>query len=164
MSKRDSLSVLQFPRSARFYLTHPQYFIRDTYRIIIDIYRRARYGWTYSDAWNFCDWFVAISPQMLRKIANDGLAYPGTAPFETEDKWRDWLRKMAGLIETADENWQNEQNKYYTDFIIQLKTSCEDNSLAMKYYNECIRLGKEGAQNIETALTEMSKYFLKIWD
>ena len=164
MSKRDSLSVLQLRRSWRFYLTHPWYFIKDIYRIIIDIYRRARYGWTYSDAWNFCDWFIAISPQMLRKLANDGLAYPGTAPFEVADEWRDWLNRMAALIETADENWQNEQNKYYAEFMSQLATSCEDKSLSDKYFKECRKLGEEGAQNIETALTEMGKYFLQIWD
>lgn len=164
MSKNTPLSVLRLRRSWRFYLTHPWRIVKDIYKVIRDIYRRARYGWTYSDAWNFCDWFIAISPQMLRHIANHGMAYPGTKPFETAEQWRDWLNKMAALIETADENWQDEQNKYHAEFMIQLATFCKDNDLAMKYYDECVRLGKEGAQNIETALTEMGKHFLKIWD
>lgn len=164
MSKNTPLSVLRLRRSWRFYLTHPWLLIKDIYRIIIDIYRRARYGWTYSDAWNFCDWFIAISPQMLRHIANQGSAYPGTKPFETAKQWRDWLNKMAALIETADENWQDEQNRYHAEFMIQLATSCEDKNLSKKYYEECRKLGEAGAQNIETALTEMGKHFLKIWD
>lgn len=48
--------------------------------------------------------------------------------------------------------------------MIQLATSCKDKSLSEKYFEECKRLEAEGAQNIETALTEMGKHFLKIWD
>lgn len=38
MSKNTPLSVLQLRHSWRFYLTRPWLFVKDIYRIIIDIY------------------------------------------------------------------------------------------------------------------------------
>ena len=73
--------------SKRYYLTHPWKFFKDLNRNIKDICMRARYGFTWTDIWNWDHWFLHTTPQMLRHMADNGSAYPGKPPFDTPDEW-----------------------------------------------------------------------------
>ena len=107
----NKYSVWYMPYNKKYLITHPWQWVRCTYRNIRDAYRRSVYGWTYGDVWDWDNWFTHVVPDMLRHMANKGSAYPGCEPFDTPEKWHDWLQHMAYLIETADEEWQDEHNE-----------------------------------------------------
>lgn len=180
MKYSDDYSVLRLPCSKRYYLTHPWKWIIDVKDNIRDAYRRAKYGWTWLDCWNFDYWFLAIAPDMLRHLAAKGCAYPGTEPFETPEKWHAWLEEMAHLLETGREDWQDEHNEYYKEYMDHIMDDWEpptkdengfyhykpkeQTELQKKYFARAAELAAEGKANVEKALQEISKNYFYIWD
>ena len=120
---------------------------------------RARYGWTYSDVWNWDIWFAYTVPPMLRHMADYGSAYPGYEPFDTPEKWHDWLHNIADMIETSTEDWQDEHNEYYEEY-----TNSWDEELRIKYMQRAEELAKQGDRNIRYAFENLGKYFYNLWD
>ena len=180
---KGTWSVWKLPYGKRYYLTHPWKWFHDVWQNITDAYRRARYGWTYCDAWNWNTWFLEVTPAMLRHIAKYGNAYPGFPPFDGErgyEKWHDWLNEVADLLESGQEDWQDEHNEYYEDFIKEISeernnTFTDENGwvhhkarerteLDDKYYARSKELAEQGNKNIHTALSMISEHFWEIWD
>lgn len=165
----------------RHYLTHPWKIFTNLWRNCRMALQRARYGWCRTDAWDFYDWFLHIAPDMLRQIANDGDGYPGREPFETPEKWRDWLCATADKLETGIEEWQDAHNEYYNAYMDKLindpwlvnevdeegKTHhilAPQTELDRKYFARAQELAAEGENNVREAMTEMGLYFYYIWD
>lgn len=162
----------------RYYIRQPWKWFRDCGRKVRDWYRRCKFGWTYSDAWNWDTWFIETVPPMLRHIADHGMGYPGQEPFNTPEQWHTWLHKIADLIDTASEDWQNEHNEYYEEYINGIMASASwidefglvhttvksEDEIDKKYFARANELAEEGQKNMEEAMEQLGRYFHWIWD
>lgn len=155
-------SVWYWPYSNKYYLTHPWLWFKHLGQNVRDAYRRARYGWSYGDIWDMDRWIIYTFPPMLRYLAEHGHAYPGHAPFETPERWHDWLHEMADLLETGSEDWQDEHNEYYEEYIDNIATA--PNELRDLYLERAKELGKQGEDNVRRAMTLLGEHFYNLWD
>ena len=106
----------QFPHAKKWYLLHPWHWFSDAWYNAKCAWQRATRGYCDMDWFNMDTWMLEILPPMLRKMAN-GSAYPGHEPFDTPEKWENWLKSMADVLESVqEENWDG-QNEYYHDWI-----------------------------------------------
>lgn len=158
----NKYSVWYMPYNKKYLITHPWQWFKCAWRNIRDAWRRSVYGWTYGDVWDWDTWFTRVVPDMLRHIANHGSAYPGHEPFDTPEKWHDWLQHMAFLIETADEEWQDEHNEFYKDYMDHIMEN--DKERFNKYIARANELYEQGERNIAQALVEIGQHFYSIWD
>lgn len=173
-------SVWYLPYNKRYLLTHPWQWFKCVWCCIRDAWRRSVYGWTYGDVWDWNSWFLHTTPNMLRYMADKGAAYPGSEPFTTPEKWHDWLHKIADLLETGLEEWQDEHNEYHDEYIKHLMDNWEPpikdengclihksrefTEIDKKYFARAKELNEQGQKNVQTALTEIAKNFFMIWD
>ena len=95
-------------------------------------------------------------------MADHGSGYPGVKPFETPEKWRDWLHHIADLIETASEDWQDEHNEFYRDYMDHIWEN--DKERFNKYFERAVELRNEGNENIKIALSQIAENFSSLWD
>lgn len=176
----EKYSCWSFIYNKRYYLTHPWKWFKDLWRNIKDVCMRARYGFTWSDVWNWDHWFLHTTPNMLRYMADRGSAYPGHEPFDTAEKWHDWLHEMADLLETGREDWQDEHNEYYKEYMDKLMDEWQpwkpdENGiyhapaptrtiLDDKYFARCKELAEQGEANVRRAFENLGKFFFSIWD
>ena len=158
----NKFSVWYMSYSKKYLITHPWQWVRRAYKNIRDAYRRSIYGWTYFDAWDWDTWFTHVVPDMLRHIADKGSAYPGYEPFDTPEKWHKWLHWIADLIETADEEWQDEHNEFCKDYMDHIMEN--DKERFNKYIARANELREIGDENIKLAFKEMGEHFHCIWD
>ena len=182
MDNKGTWSVWKLPFSKRYYLTHPWKWFKDVSRCFKDAYRRCRYGWTWSDCWNWNTWFLEVTPPMLRHMADFGSAYPGRPPFDGEngaDRWHEWLHEVAALLESGCEDWQDEHNEYYDEYIEELtehpfESWTDENGwvhhkpiqseITKKYIARSTELIEEGQKNVARALGMVAEHFPQIWD
>ena len=175
----EKYSCWNFPYSKRYYLTHPWKWFKDLGRNIADAHMRIRYGFCWSDVWNWDHWFMHTTPQMLRHMADHGSAYPGHPPFENPDDWHDWLHHIADLIESGSEDWQDEHNEYHEEYMEHImehwntwtdadgnvhRKPREQSELDKKYFARSKELAEQGEINVQEALSEIGKHFYDCWD
>lgn len=158
----NKYSVWYMPYNKRYLITHPWQWVRCAYKNIRDAWRRSVYGWTYGDVWDWDTWFTRVVPDMLRHMADKGSAYPGYEPFDTSEKWHKWLHWIADLIETADEEWQDEHNEFYKDYMDHIWEN--DKERFNKYMTRANELREMGDENIKLALRQVSENFSSLWD
>ena len=159
------MNVWRFPYSARYYLTHPWKWFQQLWRNCRDIYRRARYGYTYSDIWNWDNWFLATAVPMLRYLADHSSAYPGNEEFDTPEKWEKWLHHVADLLESGDEEWQDVHNEYYEEYMNEpINFNAPPSELFYKYAARAKELSDAGEANIIEAFAQIGKNFYALWD
>lgn len=161
------MCVWTWARGKRYYLLHPVQWVKEFARNVKFCYLRIRDGWCPADTWSWDGWFTQVAPPMFRYLAEHGHAYPGTEPFETPDKWHDWLKCIAVQIESGDPDWQEAHNPYYEKFIKELltkKSEDMDKELVKNYYDENSRLFSIGHSNVKWALREIGEHFYQIWD
>ena len=163
---RKGYSVWYWPYAKRYYLTHPWKWFRHLRINIRDVYRRAKYGWTYTDVWDMDNWIMNVFPPMLRHMADKGSAYPGREPFDTPEKWHKWLHAMADLIESGLEENQNACNEYYNEFIEHLSDrgdACVP-GMDKDYFKRAEEIGEDAEHNLEVAFSQIGKHFYNLWD
>lgn len=165
MSK-NPLSVWSFPYATHYYLKHPWVWFKHAFRNIKDGFRRARYGWTYSDVWDMDQWIMYTFPPMLRHMADKGSAYPGHEPFETAEKWHKWLHAMADLLESGLEDKQDECNEYYKEYMDHLfdPNDIRVTEMDRDYYNRSQELMKDAEDNVANAMRQLGEHFYSLWD
>lgn len=161
--RKSNINAWKYPYRPAYYLTHPWKFIAQTGRNIRSSYMRVRYGWCYSDVWDWDQWFMHTVPDMFRHLAKYGCAYPGHPPFDTPEKWREWLNEMADLIETGREDWQDEHNEYYDEWVSTFGDEKHE-EVRLKYIRRVEELSKQGKKNIGFALSQISEHFYNLWD
>ena len=179
-----NLNTFNWSYRKRYYLTHPWKWFSELFNNIRNAYRRARYGWCYSDCWNLDSWFCSVFPPMLRHMADKGSAYPGQEPFETPEKWHDWLHKMADTIERLQyDDWLEDNNEYSKDYEKTFEdeeykekhpegpflTTTFDTALSKEevreaYYERCKEIAKTREQFLEDFGRSLFKYFDSLWD
>ena len=176
----EKYSCWNWPYCKRYYLTHPWKWFGSLWQNIKDVRMRARYGFTWSDVWNWDHWFLHTVPNMLRHMADHGSAYPGHEPFTTPEKWHDWLHEIADLLETGNEDWQEKHNEYYEEYMKHImdnwkpmvvdengfyhQTPRERTELENKYFARAKELAERGDANVRRAVTAIAEHFFDIWD
>ena len=145
-------------------------------------------GWCYMDVWEFNSWFTEIAPQMLRHMADYGMAYPGGEPFDTPEKWHTWLHNMAIRLEKCGEDpidITESQNEYAArmDEIMEAASkrwrennpdkakNCsgveftpEEEEIRNKFFKREKEIDEEMRQFIQDTFTELGKHWWCIWD
>lgn len=117
-----NLNVLQFDMPARYYLKRPWKWFRELGINLRSCWQRITRGYSDVDVWNLDAWLLAVLPPMLLALANDECgAYPGTEPFDTLEKWQQWLCKMAMNLESLQEDWTETKNEYADEFFKHLE-------------------------------------------
>lgn len=173
-------SVWTWSYSKRYYLTHPWSWFKQLRRNIRAAYMRARYGWCYSDVWNWDAWFMNTVPAMFRHLVKYGQAYPGREPFNTFEEWHEWLTKMADQIESCTEKSQTENNEFYEEYMEHLLDRWEPpvkdengmlhykgrerTELEEKYFKRCHELSDKARADIKDACNQIGEHFFFIWD
>ena len=175
----EKYSCWYFPYSKRYYLTHPWKWFSSLRKNIRDVKMRARYGFCYGDVWDWNIWFMRVVPNMLRYMADHGSAYPGREPFSTPEKWHDWLHETADLIETGREDWQDEHNECYEEYMKHITEGWgnrrkqkgggatytrEPSKLDDDYFARSKELGTQGEANVQRAIRGIAEHFYEIWD
>ena len=170
-------SVFSFPYSKKYYLLHPWKWVQTFFRNFTYAYRRAVYGWTWSDCYELYDWLLTILSQMFRHLAEYSKSYPGRVPFETPEKWEDWLNSIADVLEVC----QDEPvNKYTEEFDaaldIQYKQKHEKNYSGPTISDEDLNLisqlyleqDKENQCQqeilIKDVFNQIAEHFFDLWD
>lgn len=176
----EKYSCWDFPYRKRYYLTHPWKWFKDLWRNIRDVHMRAKYGFCWSDVWNWDNWFLHVAPQMLRHMAKEGCAYPGNETFNTPERWHDWLNEVADLLDTGREDWQDQHNEYYEQYMKELATKWQPwimdengnyhwpapnrTELDDKFYARSRELAEQGEDNVRRAMEMLGEHFFSIWD
>lgn len=178
-----NLNVWTWVYRPKYYLAHPWKWFGELFTNIRAAYRRARYGWDYSDAWSYDEYFLAVTPQIFRHIADYGMAYPGPGTtFDTPEKWHDWLHSVADVLESLqEENWYS-QNPYEEEFHrlsdVTRKTwtdekgfihythekDLEFEEVRARYLKEYESLNKKRQELIEDTLKQIGENFFMLWD
>lgn len=177
------MNAFKFLFRPSYYFKHPIKFIKEIGVNLKNAWMRATKGYCYTDIWNIDNWFCEVFPPMLRYLAEHGCAYPGIEPFETPEKWHDWLHSMADMIDTIyDEDfWIETKNEYYQEWNIlwdfhnnknpnltmtcEYDTSEEHFDLVRKlYYTRMEEISKERQALIENIFMELAKHFDCLWD
>lgn len=171
-------SVFSYPYTIRYYLTHPWKWVQDFFLNCKAAYRRAIYGWTWTDCWELYDWILHVFPEMFRHMANNGCGYPARAPFETSEKWHDWLNSIADVLESCqDENWEH-QNEYEQEFddTVDVWQAQQKNHIAHTiseeefkhikdlYFNREKELHAQRCELIKDTLNQIGEHFFDLWD
>ena len=177
-------NVLKFWYRPTYYLTHPIKFFKELKANLINAWMRITKGYCYTDIWNLNTWFCLVLPPMLRHMADYGMAYPGGEPFETPEKWHDWLHSMADVIDTFEDEdyWYTNKNEYsekweeLTDKARKIKKnekgyttityedSAELDKIKQLYFARMEEISKERQALIENTFNELSKHFDCLWD
>lgn len=118
--KKNPLSVWTFSYRPSYYITHPWKLFKDVYWNWRNFWHRGLYGYAYIDVWNFCDWYPRVGAAALRYLAKNGNSYPGVKPWETPEKWREYLEYLANRLQRCADSqdilFSEERNEYAKDF------------------------------------------------
>ena len=118
--KKNPLSVWTLSYRKSYYLTHPWKLVKDIYWNLRNWIHRANRGYAYTDVWNFCDWYPRVAAEALRYLAKRGSGYPGVKPWETPEKWREYLEYLANRLQRCADSqdilFGEERNEYKEEY------------------------------------------------
>jgi len=106
-----------------------------------DFYWRGKRGYADSDAWGIDSYLSSFMPEILRKMAEDKIGYPGDADdpnVDTPEHWKQTLEKIAKGFEAVrqqDEIEFKDIKQYKQEWDKLEKTRIEGMQLFTKYYN-----------------------------
>ena len=117
--------------------------------------RRQRFkrGYSYSDVWNMCDWFIEVTSPMLTHLRDEGIGVPGELWLEGADnereKWEVLLTEMIYCLTLMNE----EEARNHLEI--------DDNDYSVESYQKVSNF-MEAQKNRFFEL--FSKYFYHLWD
>ena len=163
-----NLNVFKWAWRPRYYLTKPWKWVKELFRNIRAAWMRAIKGYCYMDVWDWDSWFCSVIPPMLRDMANKGMAYPGSEPFDTPEKWHNWLYEMAHKIERLRyDDWMEDKNEYSKEYHESFENdwhSERQEEIRKKYYERCVEIHKTRQQVLEEFGSSFFKFFDCLWD
>lgn len=162
---KNDMTVWSFPYRKRYYLTHPLKMFGQIKRNIRAAYDRITKGYCVWDWSDFDSWFITIIPCMLRDMALKGCAYPGVEPFETPEKWHEWLNRMASQLEACQN--EDDNNEYYEPYMAMLDNGLKDNKIKdirEKYAARNFEILKEHNELFKKTMAEMFEHWDCLWD
>ena len=164
----------------RYKLTHPWVVVADKWRDLKAGWQRATKGYAPRDVWNMCDYFLEVFPAMLRDLAENCHAYPGVAPFDSPEKWENWLREMADKLEWCREDVWEKDNEYEEEYMKQFDDNLWQNwkrdehgnlvyshtqsEIDKLYFAREKELSDKAHQQLQDVLSQVSRYFFYLWD
>ena len=167
-------------RSCRtsYYLTHPWKYIHDIYWSIRNFFHRGRYGFAYSDVWNWYAWWTTVGAEALRYMAEHGSGYPGVEPWETPDKWSRYLNSIACNLDWARDTCDicpehhNHQNEFYPEVkeirtrtnVDRIKMTPQDADIVKKYWDREEELSKADSDQCAKIFAEIGRNLGRFWD
>ena len=175
MNKKE-MSVWYMPMPKRYYLTHPKEFFRGVKRSFVFAHQRRTKGYCDGDWWSMDEWFRCVVPMMLRDMAEKGMAYPGKEPFETEEKWHDWLYKMADNLEKSaedyevkneyEEQWHRicQAKKEYGEEFVDERWTAQEKIIRNKYLNRVQEIHEEKHKLFKDTMAELVEHWECLWD
>lgn len=178
------LNVFRWSWLKKYYILRPWKWFSELISNFKAAWRRATKGYCYCDVWNWNDWFCSVVPPMLRDMADKGMAYPGGEPFDTKEKWENWLHELADKIERLGyDDWMEDLNEYSKDYEKTFEddaykeehpngpfiTTTYDSSLSKeeirkRYYERCAEIHKMRQQALEEVFLELGRNFDCLWD
>ena len=186
MKKKNKLSLWTFACRKKYYLTHPHRFIKAVYWNIRNFWHRGRYGYAYSDVWEWYTWWTTVGAEALRYMAEHGSGYPGTGEWDTPEKWHDYLNSMADKLEWSAQSCEcgnhEEENEYHKmhDEILERKMECgmgkngigfsrvnstpEEEDIIKRYWAREEELMKQDDVTREQIFTEIGRNLGRFWD
>lgn len=117
--------------------------------------RRQRFkrGYSYSDVWNMCDWFIEVTSPMLVHLRDEGIGVPGDLWLEDAENEREkWESVLTEMIECLSLMSEDGARKYLC---------VDDNDYSINSYNE-VRILMERNKRLFFEL--FSRYFYSLWD
>lgn len=151
-----------------YYFRHPIKFFQEICANLKNAWMRVTKGYCYTDIWNIDTWFCNVFPPMLRHMADEGMAYPGIPPFETPEKWHDWLHSVADVIDTFndEEFWYTTKNEYSEDWnrVSEDRENKDYKEIKELYFTRMEEITKERQALIEDTFIQIAKYFDCLWD
>jgi len=185
MKKKNELSVMRLYYRKLYYLTHPWKLVKDIYWNIRNFIHRGRYGYAYSDVWNWFGWWTQVGAESLKYLAEYGHGYPGYEPWETSEKWHTYLKDLADKLEwcltTTDIGCHEDTNEYqiYYDDIHErcrksgkkdgmyctwLETTSEEDEIIHKYWDREEELSKKDDKKRAEIFAEIGRLLPRFWD
>ena len=122
MTKKNDLSVWTYPYTKRYYLTHPWKWLHDTYWNFRNFIHRGKYGFAYVDVWEWSTWWPKVGAAAMRYLSEHGSGYPSVEPWDTPEKWKDYLNKLADLLDWSADS----QDICYTDDLNEYNKEMEE--------------------------------------
>ena len=159
--------LTDFPYRFRYYLTHPWRFFRDLRLNLRNAWWRIKYGWAPCDVWNWDSWFLTVAPAMFKYLAENCSSYPGQAPFETPEKWREWLNGIATKLESCREENYEKENEYHEEYIKQFEhydVENKDKELDKKYFARDREIFEDVEERVKECLNSIGDNFFTLWD
>jgi len=163
-----NLNVFRWAWRKKYYILRPWKWFSELISNFKAAWMRAIKGYCYTDVWNWDSWFCSVVPPMLRDMADKGMAYPGGEPFDTPEKWHDWLYEMAHKIERLDyDDWMEDSNEYSKEYNESFENdwhSERQEEIRKKYYERCAEIHKTRQQALEEVFLELARHFDCLWD
>lgn len=177
----NKMSVFTFGYRPSYYLRKPWRFFHDLYCGFRNFIHRGKYGFAYSDVWAMDEYLLDVIPLMLRYLAEHSHGYPGVEPFETPEKYTEWLIQLAEKFENCSIDY-DEKNEYSEAFRKQAddimkrnidkdkpfdmaqEMTTEEKIIRNKYFDRMETLSKEQNKNILDAYTELAAHHDILWD
>lgn len=183
----NNLNVFRLIRSksARYYLTHPWEWFKDLGYCLRDAYQRITRGYADTDWFNMDSHLLELLPAMLKELAAHSHSYPGTAPFDTYEKWTAWLNEMADNLINCREEEIEKANEYYEEYMESFdidwagtKETEDENGvhtitwahnpnydeISKLYFARYKELSDAAYKRLRTTMALLSKYFYQLWN
>ena len=160
--------------------------IKQFFRNIKYAWQRATRGFCNQDAWGLDDFYTQLIRDSLLYLADNHCGYPGTEEMNSDEKWTQFLRDTALLLDKSiDYSFNDEQyfiNKYekeYSDLLGRVDSitwehlpdgcykmieSDEISKIAKKYIKEEVKINKKRVECKDKALDNLKKYWYNFWD
>ena len=140
-------------------------------------------GWSPYDVWDLNTYVNQILGQGLDYLADNHNGYPGVKPFETSEKWSEWLHAQAKAFNDLNRD-NDEENPYAPRYLkyleeahfesrpsknhpglyeLEMRNSCPKD-LEEKYRAMDEVIEKRKATNLRLAMKELSEYWGSLWD
>lgn len=159
-------SVFGFNYTKGYYLTHPWKWVQEFCQHLHYAWRRARYGWTWEDTWNWDMWFSTVAPAMLRHLADNCSGYNDSI-YDCMEEYQEEVRQLADNIELLDnEKFQERYNKYYDTYetSLDIMTYDEHKDIAKQYYDEAHRLTDKYNEHKKATFVALADMYELLWD
>ena len=140
-------------------------------------WQRFKHGYSQSDIYNMCDWFLEIIPNMLIELRDNRHGSPAKLGWGEDghekydgachDEWTMILNQMILLFKDADPETCTYHNKYEEEYYNVLTLPKEDayrEKVWKSYYDEEIKIDAYREQCKNEAFELFSKYFFDLWD
>lgn len=174
----NKLKLWTFSGSTSYYLTHPWKWIKDAYWNIRNFIHRGRYGYAYSDVWEWFVWWPTVGAEALRYLRDHGCGYPGIDQWDTPEKWADYLTNLADKLEWCTNDDTDEENEFKDEFkrmyemrrivtddgFTFMEMTDEDKKIRDKYFARSFEIEEEHTQKRIEIFEELGKVLPRLWD